>query len=463
MVDSIQQKNVSVVGTSGFTPPSNTAGAKVALTSVSHLQQIEQQSDEGVASKLKKGLVTAMLGFTLIGAAVVPAHADEVQKQLPQTSAHSLYLDASQLQQTRYGTNDYDKLFGTQAGAIQTVQKTEIDSATKAAFDLFNTRVTTILQRDAGSLASGLRPLQSGDSLTTDQQKNMERAFSDLLQNVPIGAFSPGVQNTLEAALGALGDHRDLSTTTLKQLGKVGGDAAKHLVDDFRHEHPTAFWSMASAGAAAAVVVGYTQGTDALEKIGIKPEVKTTLFDGVKLKVGLEAGKHFSDPRVAVGLEGSHTFQGGSTIKGGVSAEIAGKNLEVIRLDGSASTPGGFNVDGNIRFDGKGKPFDANLSATQRFTLDNGQGALFANGHWSNGTHGTADAANLSVGVAAQHGRWTTSVSGNYDFKSDTFSSSLSTGRTFDINTKNDLDLQIRGSVDNRGNAFIGAGVTFKF
>ena len=103
------------------------------------------------------------------------------------------------------------------------------------------------------------------------------------------------------------------------------------------------------------------------------------------------------------------------------------------------------------------------LSLPPISSFDNGQGALFANGHWSNGSHGTADAANLSVGVAAQHGRWTTSVSGNYDFKSDTFSSSLSTGRTFDINTKNDLDLQIRGSVDNKGNAFIGAGVTFRF
>lgn len=468
MVDALKSQNVSVTGAAaGFTKPSSTSAAQVAAGGVAHLQQIEQRSDEGVASKLKKGVAAALLGFTLIGAAVVPAHAQDTAGRLPQTAQHGLYLDSSQLQQTRYGTTDYDKLFGTQAGSgsgvVASVQQRDIDSATKAAFDVFNSRLEVILQRDAGSLAAGLRPLQSGDSLTADQQKNMERAFGDLLQNVPIGSFSPGVQNTLESALGALGDHRDLSTTTLKQLGKLGGDAAKTLVDDFRHEHPAAFWSMASAGAAAAVVVGYTQGTDALHKLGIQPEVQTKLFDGVKLKAGLEAGKHFSDPRVTVGLEGSHTFQGGTTVKGGISAEVAGKTVNTFRLDSGVTTTSGFNADGYVRFDGKGQPFDAHLSASQRFHLDNGQGVLFANGNWSNGTHGTVDAAHLSVGVAAQHGRWTTSVSGNYDFKSDTFSSSLSTGRTFDVNRKNDLDLQVRGSVDNKGNAYVGAGLTFHF
>ncbi len=476
MVESVNKPNVSVVAatvssSTGF-PPSSTGAKNVALTGVSHLQQIEQGADEGASGKLKKGVVAALLGFTLIGAAVAPAHAQDTT-QLPQTTNHGLFLDSSQLQQTRYGTTDYDKLFGSQAGSgattgvIANVQKADVDSATAAAFDVFNARLATILLRDAGSLAAGLRPLQSGDNLTADQQKNMQRAFGDLLQNVPIGAFSPGVQNTLESALGALGDNRDLSNTTLKQLGKLGGDAAKTLVDDFRHEHPAAFWSMAGAGAAAAVVVGYTQGTDALQKLGIKPEIKTSLFDGVKLKAGLEAGKHFSDPRVTVGLEGNHTFQGGTTIKGGISAEVANKTLDTFKVDSAVSTTGGFNADGYVRFDGKGKPFDAHLSASQRFNVPSdfggGQGVLFANGNWSNGTRGTVDAANLSVGVAAQHGRWTTSVSGNYDFKSDTFSSSLSTGRTFDVNRKNDLDLQIRGSIDNKGNAYVGAGVTFHF
>jgi hypothetical protein len=50
-----------------------------------------------------------------------------------------------------------------------------------------------------------------------------------------------------------------------------------------------------------------------------------------------------------------------------------------------------------------------------------------------------------------------------YTFSDDRFSASIAAGRTFDINTKNDLDLQIRGSVDNKGESRIGVGLTYRW
>ena len=56
MVESVNKPNVSVVAatvssSTGF-PPSSTGAKNVALTGVSHLQQIEQGADEGASGKL---------------------------------------------------------------------------------------------------------------------------------------------------------------------------------------------------------------------------------------------------------------------------------------------------------------------------------------------------------------------------------------------------------------------------
>lgn len=475
MVEALSKRSVVIAPAAGFVSTTSAKGVAVAFTSLDHLKQVEKGDGEGIAAKVKKGFAVALLGLTIV-TGVTPAMAETTTNQLPMATSQSLFLDASQLEKTRFGDVNYDKLFGSQAGSVQSgtiagTQARSVDEGTKAAFDVFESRLSQLLQRDAGSLASGLRPLESLDSLTPTQQrdlqKNMQRAFTDLVQNVPIGAFSPGVQNTLESLLGALGNNKDLSTTTLKQFGKLGGDAAgevaKDLVKDFKNDHPAAFWSLASAGATAAIAVGYTQGTDALAKLGIKPEVKTRIFGDVKLKVGVEAGKQFSNPVVNVGLDGQHTFQSGTTIRGGVAAEIHGKEFVGGNINAGVTTTSGFNLDTAVRFDGSGKPFDARLSASQRFNLNNGQGVVFANGIFSDGSHGTVKQATLSGGVAALHGPWTTTVSANYDFNSETFSSSLSTGRSFSINKKNDLDLQIRGSVDNKGNGYVGVGAIFHF
>ena len=438
-----------VSSSSGVAPGGNkTKGADVALRSLEHLETIER----GGSSKLQKGVVAALLGFALIGA-VTPAHADTTLVKAPQ--GHELFLDGH-----TSGTPDYAKLLGT--STTFHVQADTVDARTKAAFDNFEARFTQIIHRDAGSLAAGLRPLQSGDPLDATQQKDLERALGDLVKELPVAAFSDDFQSALKTALGG----RDLSNARLGDLGKIGGDAAKDLVKQLKDDHPKAFWSIAGTVAAAAVTVGYTQGTDALAKLGIKPELSTKVFKDVKLKLGVEAGPKLTDPRVSVGLEGQHTFDGGSVIKGGVAALIHNKAVVSAEVNGSFVSPDGLNGDGRVRLDWTGKPFDARLSASQSFTHDlggGGNGLLYGQALWSNGTNGTVSQSSLALGLGASHGRWTSSVTTGYDFQRDAFTASLSTGRTYDVVNKNDLDLQFRARVDSKGDAFVGFGATLRF
>lgn len=438
----------SGVAPGGARGSSTSKGAEVALRSLDHLATIER---EGGSSTLQKGVVAAMLGFALHGA-VSPAHADTTAVKAPQ--GRELYLDGHTA-----GAPDYAKLLGT---TTFHAPADTVDARTKAAFDRFEARFTQIIHRDAGSLAAGLRPLQNGDSFDATQQKDLERALGDLVKELPVAAFADDFQSALKTALGG----RDLSNARLGDLGKIGGDAAKDLVKKLKQDHPKAYWSIAGTVAAAAVTVGYTQGTDALAKLGIKPEISTQVFKDVKVKLGVEAGPRFSDPRVSVGLEGQHTFDGGSVIKGGVAAQIHNKAVVSAEVNGSFASTNGRNVDARVRLDGTGKPFDARLSASQSFTHDvggGGNGVLYGQALWSNGTNGTVVQSSLSLGMGAAHGRWTSSVTTGYDFRREAFTASLATGRTYDVVTKNDLDVQFRARLDSKGDALVGFGVAFRF
>ena len=50
-----------------------------------------------------------------------------------------------------------------------------------------------------------------------------------------------------------------------------------------------------------------------------------------------------------------------------------------------------------------------------------------------------------------------------FDEHNDSFTATLGTGRTYDIKAKDDLDLQFRLSVDSKGDARGGVGLTWRF
>jgi hypothetical protein len=184
---------------------------------------------------------------------------------------------------------------------------------------------------------------------------------------------------------------------------------------------------MVGVAAAGALAIGYAQGTDALRDLGIRPELSTRVFDGARLRLGLDAGPRFSNPALHVGLSGQTQLDNGTVLRGALQTRLSGSGVGETRLGGSMATTSGFQASGEVRFDGSFQPIDTRLSATQQFD------------------------------------RWNVGAEARYNFQNDTFSSTLSAGRTFDLYQKNDLDLQIRGSFDNQGNHHIGVGATFRF
>jgi hypothetical protein len=423
---------VSQTAAPSFSSPTTTIprGAAVALQSIGALDRASkaEKSDGGT---FKRAVVAALVGITLLGA-VVPAHADTSMVQAPQTSSLVMTHEATGppgLAQQRF------ERFVNGANAQQSVttaSSSAIDARSAAAFDSFNAKLTQILHRDAASLAMGHRPVGVGDQVSQAQTDQLQKAFTDLVSEMPVGSFGPGFEQILEGVTGALGSDVDLATVRLKDVGKVGGDAAQALVKQLQKDHPVTFWSLAGVAAAGAATLGYTQGTDALQKLGIRPEVSTKLFSNdhgnLRATVGVHTGPKLSDPALTVGLRGEHTFDSGTVVRGGLQTRLQGKELGETLLNASMSTTTGLNVAGEVRFSGNDfKPIDAHLSATKQFD------------------------------------RWNVGADANYNFQNNRFTSSLSAGRTFDVWQKNDLDVQIRGSFDNQGSQYIGVGATLRF
>ena len=403
------------------TLPGGAAAALQSVRALEHAQDIEKQG-----GGFRKAIVAALIGITLISS-VAPAHADTTAVVAPQTSSlvlqqHSTGPPGDALA----GQQRFERFIG---GGSQVTDTARIasDVVTRAAFDTFTARLTQILQRDAGSLAWGQQPVLAGQPLSAAQQGQVEDALKDLITQMPVGAFGQHVEGALEGVFSVVGHGADLSQVRLKDLGDVGGDAAKAILKQLKQEHRGSYNTLVGVAAAGALAIGYSKGTDALRDLGIKPELSTTVFDGAQLKLGLDAGPRFSNPALSVGLSGQTQLENGTVLRGALQTRLSGKELGETRLSGSMSTTSGFNVAGQVRFDGQFKPIDTHLSATQQFD------------------------------------RWNVGAEARYSFKNDTFSSTLSAGRTFDVYQKNDLDLQLRGSFDNQGNRFIGVGATFRF
>jgi len=192
---------------------------------------------------------------------------------------------------------------------VDTTAPLTSDPVMQAALDRYRTRFESILHADAMSLARGHHPWQEGQQLTDQQQKDLVRATTDLLKDTPISKLSPELQSAVESALRSRGIHRDLTTTRLGDLGDAGEDLAKSFANQLKDEKPGVFYGI---GASAAALVGYaawTQGSDGMRRLGVKPEFKTRLFDNhVRVGAGVDFDPHFQNPRAR--LMGELNFPG---------------------------------------------------------------------------------------------------------------------------------------------------------
>jgi hypothetical protein len=206
-----------------------------------------------------------------------------------------------------------------------------------AAVDRFNGRLQSILGHDAMALAQGRTPITSSDQMTDGQRDQVVGAAKDMLMDIPISDLAPGLIRQVQGELNARGvDVGSLQGKSLSDLGELGGDLAKRFADNLREESPAVFYGLAGTAALAAGAHGYMNGSEALTKLGIKPEFKTGLFDD-RLEVGASAewGPKFSDPSLTLNLN-SPLLRGSSG-----NLNLGG----TINTDGDAS----LRLDGNFR------------------------------------------------------------------------------------------------------------------
>jgi len=271
----------------------------------------------------------------------------------------------------------------------------------------------------------------NGDRSFTDAEKDlMLDALKDLLKDMPVAAFSEGMANNMAEFFDARGVNIDrLDGGTLKDYGRVGGDYAKQLAENWRDDSPVSFYSTATALAGGLAAGAYFEGSDLLRDVGIRPEISTRLFDkSMKLKFKAEWGAEFSDFRGT--LEANQRFQLSDTT-----------NL---------------NVFGNVTFSDEIE--SGRLGATLNY--NNGDDLR---GHLSgvyNHLPNSVDGDNFTLSGRLQSDNWRVDGNARYDFGSDRFRSSLSAG----YETDNGAYLYLQGNYDTHtDSSSVMAGIQFTF
>ena len=241
----------------------------------------------------------------------------------------------------------------------------------KAAIDRFNNRLESVMNRGhktralalADGAAGGKPPYGPGDKLDPADVAKMKEATKDLAMDMPIGALSPGAQKKIEGALrGTKFELQDVQNKSLNDLKGELGDRAekvgKEIADELKANKPGLYYGLGVAGAAAAGVYAYKEGSSALEKLGVKPEFKTKLFDdkvNVKAKGSWEA--EMKNPNLALDLNTKLKTSEHGRLAFGAKANIGGSDLTEIGFKGGSSNMGYTHTLG------KGNSIAANLSA----------------------------------------------------------------------------------------------------
>ncbi len=309
------------------------------------------------------------------------------------------------------------------AADVQATLPNPVRAALEQSLSTFTSRVETALGHDAMSIARGRTPVREGDALTDAQQQELQDAATDLLRDLPLGALDPGLAASVQERLSAAGiDTRDVASTRLGDLGKIGGDIARDLIKDLKRDSPTAYYSVAAGLAAAIGAVGYTQGSAKLASLGVKPEVKTKLFDDqleVKLRGNWDA--HFKN------------FNATATVTGRLDLGSAGRLAASV----SANSATGFE-SGRVQYD-----FDRpNLNLSAYGTVNrNGLESL-------GGTVEYRPSDNLRLSGTVDHNFQTnrTTATGEVAYR-----------------VRDNVDFALSASHDSRGDSRVGAGVRIRF
>lgn len=314
-----------------------------------------------------------------------------------------------------------DDAFASGAGRTARValEAAPPDLAQKA-LDSFHARVGALYTPSAAALAKGARPIGPGDELTPEQLSQVKAAAVDLLQDLPVSALPDAVANEIRDLLGPKGASIDFNQTSLRQLKGLLGDRAKDVakewVDALKAKSPATFYGVA---AGAAVALGYTQGSEGLNRLGIKPEYKMDLSKHVDLEVAAQFDKGFRNFGAKVGVS-AHGQIGDAKLAGSVRYDT---------LTGSTVAAGSISLT---------RP-DFSLSASANYDFSSGAGSASVTGKYQ-----VTPNLNLSAGV-------------HHDFATGSTRGEL--GATY---TRGNLDFSLSASASDK-DARVGAGLTWRF
>ncbi len=309
------------------------------------------------------------------------------------------------------------------ADDVRATMPNPVRQGLESALTAYTSRIEVTLAHDAMSIARGRTPVREGDALTTAQTEELQRATTDFVRDLPIGALSPEVASHVQAKLQAAGlDTRDIASTKLKDLGQIGGDVAKDLVKDLEQSSPAAYYGLATGLAAYAGLSAWQGGSAKLERLGIKPEIKQGFFnDQLEVKLRGNWDAHFTN------------FSTTTTVTGRADLGDAGR----LSASVSANSRTGFDT-ARVQYDFSRS--DLNLSA---YGTANHQGLETVGGSV---VYRPNDDLTLSGGV-------------NHDFQ--TKRTTANAEATWKV--KQDVDFALSASHDSTGNSRVGAGLRIRF
>jgi hypothetical protein len=336
------------------------------------------------------------------------------------------------------------------AADVQATLPNPVRQALQKSVDSYTARVETTLNHDAMAIAEGKTPVREGDPLSAAQVTQLQSATTDFIKDVPLGALSPELAASVQQKLKDAGiEVRDLASTRLGDLGKVGGDIAKDLVKDLKTSSPTAYYSLAGGLAAAIGYTAWNDGSAKLSRLGIKPEVKQSFFDGaLNVKLSGDWQAHFKN------------FKGTATVGTQVSLGSAGK----VTAQVTADTKNGFdNATVGYALD---RP-NWNLSANADFDK-NGFEHASVGGGYHDGELAVSGAVTASAkGLESASGRvaWNPnpdfrlSAAVDHNFQTDRTTASAQA----DWKVRQNVDFALSASHDSAGDSRVGVGVTIHF
>ncbi len=323
---------------------STRARAGAGAHAVLHGLQMLSPSTSPSMSTLKAGAVGVLMTLAvLVGAPsahaqTVPAVAGQkLDVRLPATTGPPVWTQDTLPQ----NASAFDlSMYHVKNSRTAALGELSTDDVTRVAFDNFLMRLQSASQTNAMGLAVSASQGHPGDRpLTPSQEREVQRAATSLLLELPVAQLAPGVADHLQSVLEQHGLHgRTLATARLKDLGDVSKDLALDWLKQLKGDNASAYYGLVAGAAVALGGTLYLQGTSALDKVGIAPTLKVGLFsDHVHARVRLDVGAHFKDPTITTGVEfvqplvvDDRTW----TATVGVSSVLAGPTLDHLKAQG---------------------------------------------------------------------------------------------------------------------------------